>query len=76
MFKFLDAVKWLNPQNEAEKEDIMVVEGSEGVFVEVRHLSEDGYGEVTRERMEDLKFVGRVSAYERAEEVYNRYKNS
>lgn len=75
MFKYLDVVKWLNPQNEAERHDVMAVEGSEGVFVEVRHVSEDGFGSTSRERMEDLKFVGRYSSYEQPEEIYNRYVN-
>lgn len=76
MFKFLDVVKWKDPQNEAEKHDIMIVEDSEGVFVEVRHMTEDSFEQTSRERMEDLKYVGRCTAYERAEDIYKRYENS
>lgn len=75
MFKFLDVVKWKNPQDVLEREDVMVVEDTEGVYVEVRHVTEDGFGEVTHERMEDLKSVGRTTAYEQAEALYNRCKS-
>ena len=73
MFNFLDVVKWKSPQNGAEKEDVMIVEDSEGVFVDVRHVTQEGFEGVSRERMEDLKFVGKCTAYERAEDIYERY---
>lgn len=76
MFNFLDVVKWKYPQNYAESQDMMVVEDTEGVFVSVRHLSEDGFGNVSHEKAEDLKYVGRCTAYEKAEDVYGRYKNA
>lgn len=71
--KFLDVVKWKYPQNGAEREDVMVVEDVMGVYVQVRHVSETEFLGVSNERMEDLRVVGSCTAYEKAEEVYNRY---
>lgn len=74
MFNKLDVVKWNNPQNFAEREDVMIVEDSMGVYVSVRHVTGDGLEGVSNERMEDLKYVGSCKDYERAEDVYERYK--
>ena len=76
MFKFLDVLKWKNPQNLAEREDVMIVEDTTGVYVEVRHLDETGFLGVSNERMEDLRAVGTCTAYEPAEEILKRYKNA
>ena len=76
MFKFLDVVKWKNPQNGVEREDIMVVEDVTGVYVQVRHVGENEFLGVSNEKMEDLKYVGRTTAYEKACDVYNRYVNA
>ena len=71
--KFLDVVKWKYPQNGVEREDVMVVEDIMGVYVQVRHVSETEFLNVSNERMEDLRVVGSCTAYEQASEVYNRY---
>lgn len=71
--KFLDVVKWRNPQNWAENEDIMVVQETTGSYVDVYHVLEDGYGNKSTEKMEDLRVVGRCTAYEQASEIYKRY---
>ena len=71
--KFLDVVKWKNPQNHAESEDVMVVEDVMGVFVEVRHLDETGFLGTSNEKMEDLRVVGRCTAYEPSEGILKRY---
>lgn len=76
MFNFLDVVKWKYPQNYAESQDMMVVEDVEGVFVSVRHLDEEGFQSVSHEKAEELKYVGRCTAYEKAEDIYNRYRNA
>ena len=76
MFNFLDVVKWNNPQNGVERADVMVVEDVMGTFVQVRHVAEDEFLETSNEKMEDLRFVGRCTAYEKASEVYNRYVNA
>ena len=76
MFNYLDVVKWKDPQNYAEKEDLMVVEDTAGVFVSVRHLTKEGFENVSNERAEDLKYVGKCTAYEKAEDIYERYKNA
>jgi hypothetical protein len=55
---------------------MMVVEDVEGVFVSVRHLDEDGFQSVSHEKAEELKYVGRCTAYEKAEDIYNRYRNA
>lgn len=70
---FLDVVKWKYPQNGAEREDVMVVEDTMGAFAQVRHVSETEFLGVSNERIDDLRVVGRCTAYEKAEEVYNRY---
>lgn len=75
MFNFLDVVKWKNPQNWAEKQDVMVVEDSAGVYVSVRHVDENGFQSVSQEKMEDLKFVGKTTTYERYEELFQRCKD-
>lgn len=75
MFNFLDVVKWKDPQNAAEKDDVMVVEDTEGVYVQVRHITEDGFSDTAWENADAMKKVGRCTAYERAEVIYNRYKN-
>ena len=71
--KYLDVVKWKNPQNWAEREDIMVVQGTTGAYVEVYHVLEFEYGNKSTEKMEDLRVVGRCTAYEPAEDIYKRY---
>ena len=71
--KFLDVVKWKNPQNIAEREDVMVVEDTMGVFVEVRHLDEDGFLGTSNEKMEDLRVVGRCTSYEPSADILKRY---
>ena len=76
MFKFLDVLKWKNPQNLAEREDVMIVEDTTGVYVEVRHLDETGFLGVSNEKMEDLRAVGTCTAYEPAEDILKRYRNA
>ena len=76
MFKFLDVLKWKNPQNLAEREDVMVVEDTMGVYVEVRHIDETGFLGVSQEKMEDLRAVGTCTAYEAAEDILKRYRNA
>ena len=75
MFNFLDVLKWKSPQNWGEREDVMVVEDTEGIYVTVRHVLEDGFGEVSHESAEDLKYVGRCTAYEKAEDIFERFKS-
>ena len=76
MFDFLDVVKWKNPQNEAERQDLMVVEDTTGVYVQVRHVEEDAFGNVSNELMEQLRKVGKTTAYEKAESLYKRLVNA
>lgn len=75
MFKYLDVLKWKNPSNWAEENELLVVEDSSGIFVEVRHLNEEGFAEeTTKESFEDLEYVGRCrDSYERGEDIWERY---
>ena len=52
----------------------MVVEDTEGIYVTVRHATEEGFGEVSHENAEDLKYVGRCTAYDKAEDIFERYR--
>jgi hypothetical protein len=75
MFDFLDVVKWKNPQNAVEKEDVMVVEDTEGIYSEVRHVCEEGFSDISYEPSGDLKKVGKCTAYDKASEIVEKYKN-
>lgn len=74
MYNYLDILKWKSPQNWGEREDVMVVEDTEGIYVTVRHATEEGFGEVSHENAEDLKYVGRCTAYDKAEDIFERYR--
>jgi len=76
MFNKGDVVKWKNPQNWAERQDVMIVDDTVGVYVEVRHVDADGFQGVSQEKMEDLKFVSKAMDIERDSEIFERYKNA
>ena len=75
MYRYLDVLKWKNPGNPIEQQELLVVEDSSGIFVEVRHLIDGDYMEgTTKESFEDLDYVGHVTAYERPDEIWNKFR--
>jgi hypothetical protein len=72
-FKFLDVVKWVGALNDAEMNDVMVVEDVDDDFVTVRHLENS---QLSKEREINLRFVGRCTPYENVKDIIERYKKS
>lgn len=73
--KLLDVLKWAGASN-AESSDVMVVEDVDGGFLKVRHIAEEGMPVTTVINTGDnLKKVGRCTAYEPIAEIVKRYKN-
>lgn len=74
-FRANDVVKWEEPKNQFESEDVMVVETTRGMYLEVFHINEDGYGAADTVAMEDVVRLGTIDPYDRPEEIFEKYRN-
>ena len=71
--KYYDVVKWKNPADVYEKEDVMLATGGMGIYTEVTHLTEEGMDTVETVETEKLTVVGHAEAYDKPEEIYAKY---
>lgn len=74
--KFLDVVKWVNPMEDVERKDVMVVEDVDKDFLTVRHLSKNGKSVVAQVVSRNVRVVGHCKSTEPIEGIINRYINS
>lgn len=71
--KYYDVVKWKNPEDIFEAEDVMLATGGMGIYTEVTHLNEDGMDFVETVETEKLRIVGHADTYDKPEDVYAKY---
>ena len=71
--KYYDVVKWRNPSDVYEKEDVMLATGGMGIYTEVTHLNEEGTDTVETVETERLTVVGHAETYDKPEDIYAKY---